>query len=116
MLRHRVMDIVIKERESMIKAGDLVKVTDWGKGYSTNTDWFADNLLELKPLWLVKYAYGNSSNYDYRRTTDNGIYRVLYSDGNMILITGNISPDTIYNVYLISTDGVKNAGNQGMIL
>lgn len=46
----------------MIKVGDIVKVKDWGEGYSCAMDWFIRN--DIHSQLMIRYAYGDSRNYD----------------------------------------------------
>lgn len=90
-----------------IKAGDIVKVVNWGKNYSTHADWFLERADKLKPEWLVRYAYNDSRNYErYPKShSDNRCWEVLSVDEGCALITqpGLFRPE----VYLIRLDGLS---------
>lgn len=67
-----------------IKVGDVVRVKDWGRGYSTCASWFEDKLKNclILPEYAIHYAYGDSSNYIDHQYNDINKYRVLYVDDN----------------------------------
>ena len=90
----------------MIKAGDLVRVKNWGKGYTTYTGWFLNNFENLEPKWIINYAYGDDSKYRDKCKTDSAIYKVLYVEDSKALICecGLFARKT----YLISTEGLKD--------
>ena len=90
-----------------IKAGDIVKVVNWGRNYSTYTDWFLEQADKLKPEWLVRYAYNDSRNYERypKNHSDNRRWEVLSVVEDCALIT---QPDLFRpEVYLISLDGLS---------
>ena len=93
-----------------IKAGDIVKVVDWGRIYSTYIDWFVERADELKAEWLARYAYGDSRNYENypKKGSDNREWKVLFVDGQFALIIEE-SPFIITNekVFLINVDGLS---------
>ena len=93
-----------------IKAGDIVKVIDWGRSYSTAINWFLERKDKLNPDWLARYAFNDSSNYKkYQRTpSDNRRWEVLFVDvdNNLALITEK-SPFICGAVYLIRLIGLS---------
>ena len=93
----------------MIKAGDIVRVTDWGRQYSSNSLWFEMHIDDLETEWLIKYAYGDSTHYMKHKYTDINKYQVLYVDEyeGKCLITQKYYYDYYSNVYLISLKGVE---------
>ena len=94
----------LKENKTMIKAGDIVRVTDWGCQYSTNSVWFMAHMDDLETEWLINYAYGDSTHYDGHQFSDMNKYRVLYVDDEYeekCLITQKCHSDRVYEVYLI---------------
>lgn len=100
----------------MIKAGDIVRVTDWRCQYVRCSDWFNTHIASLKTEWLIKYAYGDRTHYiDYidieRACNDNKKYRVLYVDEyeKTCLITRAVdySKHPVFEVYLIGLKGVE---------
>ncbi len=46
-----------------IKVGDIVNVVNWSHMYSTNAPWFEENFGELNRDWIIRFAFGDSSNY-----------------------------------------------------
>ena len=92
----------------MIKAGDLVKVKNWGKGYTTYTGWFLNNFENLKPEWIINFAYNDDSKYQDKCNTDSSIYKVLYVKDGKALICESNSFNTVRETYLIGTEGLKD--------
>lgn len=62
-----------------INVGDIVRVKDWGKGYSCNNQWFNNHFDELNHDWIINYAYDNNK-YDkyWEYNSDPNHYKVLY--------------------------------------
>ena len=91
---------------SNIKAGDIVKVVNWGSAYPTYVSWFLTRVDELKPEWLVRYVFdvGNYKNYP-EKNLDNRRWEVLFVDGAHALITEK-GPFSWPPVYLIGVDGL----------
>lgn len=89
---------------SSLKVGDVVRVTDWGKSYSTNKLWFKEHEKELNIDWLIRFAYGDNRKYLDKTVCkhDTCKYIVLFIDDvfRLALIT---SGDEFDSVYLIST-------------
>lgn len=75
----------------MIKAGDKVKVIEWGKQYTTYPNWFKNHKDDLKYEWVIKYRYNNNMYTKMKHEKDNNIYDVLYVDEKYVLIS---TPDT----------------------
>ena len=88
------------------KAGDIVKVKNWGKRYTTNTPWFKEHYHDLDIDWIIRYAYNDKDHANY--TSNEEPYKVLYCTDDLALITED---DSFYceKVYLISTEGIKLA-------
>jgi len=63
-----------------MKAGDLVRVKNWGGGFTTNSAWFLDHVHDLDVNYLIRYAYNDSANYFKRKNNDDRIFEVLYVD------------------------------------
>lgn len=63
-----------------MKIGDLVKVKNWGGGFTTNTPWFLDHVHDLDINYLIRYAYNDSTNFLKRKNDDNRVFEVLYVD------------------------------------
>ena len=63
-----------------IKVGDIVRVTDWGDMFDTNTSWFETQYAKGKiPLnFVAQYAYGDDYNYRNYKYDDNTRYEFLY--------------------------------------
>ena len=94
----------------MLKAGDIVRVTDWGCQYSTNSLWFVEHMDDLETEWLIKYTYGDTTHYTEHQYTDVwNEYRVLYVDEyeRKCLITRHYYSDRVSDVYLIGLKGVE---------
>ena len=91
-----------------IKVGDIVRVTNWGKGYTTNTVWFYDNLNELETSWIIRYAYDDEYNYLHHKLSDKSKYIILYIDekSKRALITCKDTGSS-EKVYLIGMDGLE---------
>ena len=88
-----------------IEDGMNVKVTDWGRGYTTNTPWFTNNWENLEKSWIINYAYGNEDKFNNSRYDDPQLYKVLYTDGDKALI-GVIYNSYVHETYLIGVDGI----------
>ena len=92
-----------------MKVGDLVKVKNWGGGFTTNAPWFLDHVHDLDVNYLIRYAYNDSTNYLERKCNDDRIFTVLYVDdaaspNALITLTPNlVGFDNDYKkVFLIS--------------
>lgn len=89
---------------SLIRVGDVVRVTDWGKSYSTNKMWFKQHEKELNIDWLIRFAYDDDRKYVDKTVCkhDKRKYTVLFIDdaSRLALITSGGEFDS---VYLIST-------------
>lgn len=100
-----------------MKVGDLVRVTNWGGGYTTNSAWFLDHIHDLDVNYLIRYAYNDSTNFLKRKNNDDRIFEVLYIDDALApnaLIT--LAPDLMdYNdddykkVFLIGCNNLELA-------
>ena len=92
-----------------IKAGDIVKVINWGRIYSIRDNWLLDRLNLLKLEWLARYAYGDSKNFTtyFKRGSDWRRWKVLFVDvdDNLALITQQFDGNGA--VYLIGLDGLS---------
>lgn len=92
----------------MIKAGDIVRVKDWGCVYTTYAEWFRENMSELNIDWIIRYAYDNSSKYDTHKYDDTDKYQVLYVKDRYALITRSYSfPWSAGAVYLMGKDALE---------
>jgi len=94
----------------MIKAGDIVKVTDWGYQHSTSSAWFEAYIDDLETEWLIKYAYGDETSYKEYRCNDNKKYKVLYVDKyekTCLITLADDYSDFVSAVYLIGCVGVE---------
>ena len=91
------------------KAGDVVRVNDWGKRYTTHTRWFKEHQKDLDIDWVIRYPYNDNNHATY--TSSKEPYRVLYCADNKALITLNRDDGNwLYDeVYLISTSGIELA-------
>lgn len=102
-----------------MKAGDIVKVTDWGEAYSTNYFWFDKFKGDLAYRWMICYAFGDDSNYKkyYSKThpdnpTDTREYTVLFVGDDRALITERVGYELYRgtvnsSVYLVGVDGLE---------
>lgn len=100
-----------------MKVGDLVRVTNWGGGFTTNNAWFLDHVHDLDVNYLIRYAYNDSTNYFNHKNDDDRIFEVLYVDDALspnALIT--LAPDSMdYNdddfrkVFLIGCNDLELA-------
>lgn len=92
---------------SKFKAGDVVIVKDWGRQFTTYTDWFIGHKDEIPIEWMIKYSYDNR-NFEYEPIDMR--YVVLYVDDYMYLI-GNCNNEFkhLRSVYLIHEDGIEFA-------
>lgn len=102
-----------------MKAGDIVKVTNWGQAYSTNYQWFDKFKGELEYRWMLCYAFNDQTNYDKfwssshkDRPKDKREYVVLFVGDNKALITDRprytISKGSVTtSVYLVGVDGLE---------
>ena len=102
-----------------MKAGDIVKVTDWGRAYSTNYQWFDKFKGELEPRWMICYAFNNCTNFDKfwssshkDRPKDEKKYVVLFVGDNKALIIDRLSYElnkgrASASVYLVGVEGLE---------
>ena len=100
-----------------MKVGDLVRVKNWGGGFTTNTPWFLDHVHDLDVNYLIRYAYNDSTNFLKRKNDDDRVFEVLYVDDALApnaLIT--LAPDLMdYNdddfrkVFLIGCNDLELA-------
>jgi hypothetical protein len=99
----------LKEDKRMIKVGDIVRVTDWGCQYSTNSLWFLTHMDDLETEWLINYTYDDTTHYTEHQYNDTNKYRVLYVDEHegKCLITQKGYSDRVYDIYLIGLKGVE---------
>jgi len=70
-----------------MKVGDLVRVKNWGGGFTTNSPWFLDHVHDLDVNYLIRYAYNDSTNFLKRKNNDDRVFEVLYVDKPNALIT-----------------------------
>ena len=63
-----------------MKVGDLVRVTNWGGEYTTNSAWFLDHVHDLDVNYLIRYAYNDSTNYFKHKNDDDRVFEILYVD------------------------------------
>ena len=96
----------------MIKAGDKVKVIDWGKQYTTYPEWFKNHKDDLKYEWVIKYRYNNNMYTKMKHEKDNNIYDVLYVDEKYALISTTYDRYFNYSLtpsgtYLINITGLE---------
>jgi len=90
-----------------MKIGDLVRVKNWGGGFTTNTPWFLDHVHDLDVNYLIRYAYSDSTNFLKRKNNDDRIFEVLYVDDalapNALITLANDSynDDDFKKVFLI---------------
>ena len=94
----------------MIKVGDIVRVTDWGRQYSRRTAWFKEHINQLETEWLINFAYGDQTHYMEHKCDDITKYKVLYIDivAGLCLITPfSWFNGVIDDVYLIGLDAVE---------
>ena len=95
----------------MIKVGDIVKVKDWGESYSSAIDWFLNNHNHIDNQLMIRYAYGDSRNYDvYNSDTgkkDPFEYEVLAVANDKALIA---EPSNYNNTqaFLVRTEALIN--------
>lgn len=90
---------------SKFKVGDIVRVIDWGKQYSTCTPWFTEHASELELEWIINYCYGNfSKNSDH---CPNERFKVLFENKGRYLI-GEKFINMVGSTYLIGEDGLAS--------
>lgn len=94
-----------------IKVGDIVNVVDWSRMYSTNASWFEENFEALNRNWIVRYAFGDSSNYlEFSNNPLDGTeYKVLFIGKHNMYNkpVALIAEDYRYSpVYLIALDAL----------
>jgi len=89
------------------KVGDVVRVTNWSKQYSTCTPWFTKHEDELELAWMINYRYGNfSKNSDHN---PNERFKVLFVDQNKgRCLIGEMVINMIGGTYLIDEDGLAH--------
>jgi len=86
------------------RVGDTVQVTDWGEMFSRCTDFFDKHHNEIVYNYMVRYAYGDNSNFIERNNADSSEYVVLYVYDGKALISKSLASGA---VYLINTKGLK---------
>ena len=96
----------------MIKAGDKVKVINWGEQYTTYPEWFKNHKDDLKYEWVIKYRYNNNMYTKMEHEKDNNIYDVLYVDEKYALISTTYDRYFNYSLapsgtYLINITGLE---------
>lgn len=91
----------------MIKVGDIVRVTDWGCQYSTNSLWFETHKDDLETEWLINYAYGDETHYMGHQYSDINKYQVLYVDECEAKCLITQKGYLVRDVYLIGLKGVE---------
>lgn len=108
------MQISVERTDSNMSyiVGDIVNVVDWGRVYSTNVSWFEKNFEALNRDWIIRYAFGDSSNYLKFRNDplDETKYKVLFIGKHNICnsLVALIAEDYAYSpVYLIGLDGLS---------
>ena len=89
-----------------IKVGDIVRIINWGRGYTTNSAWFEEYFDFLDPKWIIGYSYGNEDNYLHCQFDDNRKYKVLFVADDRALIALN-SASEYGATYLIATDAIE---------
>jgi len=100
-----------------MKVGDLVRVTNWGGGYTTNIAWFLDHVHDLDVNYLIRYAYNDSTNYFEHKHDDDRVFEVLYVDDALspnALITlatdlMDYSDDDYKKIFLIGCNNLELA-------
>ena len=94
-----------------IEVNDIVRVTDWGKQFSSNTAWFNEHRTELNLDWIIRYAYKDSRHYVEHQYDDNNRYKVLFVDTqyNKALISSytHFFSSEYEEVYLIGIGGIE---------
>lgn len=92
---------------SKFKVGDIVRVTNWGRQYSTCTPWFTKHASELKLEWMINYCYGNfSKNFDHCSMER---FKVLFVDQDKgRCLIGEMLINCIGNTYLIDEEGLAH--------
>lgn len=100
-----------------MKIGDLVRVKNWGGGFTTNTPWFLDHVHDLDVNYLIRYAYNDSTNFLKRKNDDDRIFEVLYVDDALApnalitLATGSMdyNDDDYKKIFLIGCNDLELA-------
>lgn len=90
---------ILKKYEP-IKVGDVVKVIDTGKAYTTCTDYFKEN--EVPRDTVCRYAYGDSLGYDRGIRKLSNDFKVVFVAHNRCIIEASSG-----KCYLIGCDGVE---------
>lgn len=102
--------------ECKFSPGDIVRVKNWGGGYTTFSDWFVSRIgnLDFKPDWAVRYAYDDDSNFLKCCHDDKRKYKVLYvscgassEDTKVLIEEAGFSPFVTPKVYLIDADALE---------
>lgn len=93
---------------SKFKVGDIVRVTNWGRQYSTCTLWFTKHASELKLEWMINYRYGiYLKNSDHNPDERFKVFKVLFvdQDSGKCLI-GEMFINMVGCTYLIHEEGL----------
>ena len=83
-----------------LKPMDIVGVADWGRMYDTCIPWFKEHEGEIPVDWIIRYAYGDASNYEQRKCTDNNTYVVLYVNEDKALISLYAANTKVYLIHV----------------
>ena len=94
-----------------IKAGDLVKVVNWGHQYPRNIKFFTDHRCDIDMKWMIRYAYNNALFSDKKAgdIAKRATYKVLYADAMEDKYVITATGDSYASVYLMGGDGLKKA-------
>lgn len=102
----------VPEKDCLFKVGQLVRVVNWGKAYSTKTNFFQDDRID--PSYKLRYAYGDSSLYkrfpnDYDDGRRYEILYIKYDDtvGKLLALITEYDCMGWPPIHLIEVDGLE---------
>lgn len=93
-------------RNNKIEVGSVVRVLDWGDGYSTWKDWFTDHDIPIDLCLRYAYNAGMSLQKKYKESDK---FKVLAVHNNQALITENYDGTCYAPCYLIEIDALEIA-------
>lgn len=93
------------ECETEIKVGSIVRVTNWGRNYSINREWFINNGISRD--LCIRYAFDNNV-FENQTYEDDVLFEVLAKCNGKALITPIVCTYTS-PCFLVGVDALKIA-------
>lgn len=89
--------------KNKIEVGSIVRVVDWGEGYSTWKSWFIENNIPMD--LCLRYAYNTDMLFQ-KKYKESDEFKVLAVHDEQALITENYENSSYTPCYLIEIDGL----------